>query len=75
MSACRYRLLHVSVEPDPKGTPMRRLIFGALPCEPFGDDTAGAHASGTISHLVTPAYAEKFKIGDDYSVTFRERDS
>lgn len=74
MSACRYRLVHVSIEPNLQGEPMRRLIFSAQPSESFGSTETNPHADGTISQRVTAAYADRFQLGDDFDVMFRERD-
>lgn len=80
MSACRYRLMHIAIEPNVQGVAMRRLIFKALPSEPFGtvmgDDEKTAfdpHAEGAISHRVTVEYAQAFQVGDEFAVIFRER--
>lgn len=77
MSACRYRVVHVAIEPNVRGDEMRRVALKAVPSEPFGMEgdppKPSPHPDGSISMLVTLEFAAKFSIGDEFTVTFIER--
>jgi hypothetical protein len=73
MSAPLYRLVRVELAKDLRGNPMRLLVFEPQKSEPFGKEND--HPQGSISQVVTDEYAKKFTLGDDYSVSFRERES
>jgi len=73
MPACRFHVIRVGVEPDLRGEPMRRVVLRALPSDAFRSDAESAPPpDGEISLLVTPAYAKKFAIGDEFDLAFHE---
>lgn len=78
MSACRFRVASLAVEPDLRSHPMRLVTLTALESEPFTPDSAIKGAApappvGLISMLVSPSYAKRFSVGDEFDVIFRER--
>jgi len=74
MSACRYRVAGVHIEPNVRGVEMRRLELVALHSDPFGDD-ATVPPNGHIAQLVTKEFAKRFQVGDEFDVIFREREA
>lgn len=74
MSACRYRVVGVRIEPNVRGLEMRRVELVALHSDPFGTD-ATVPPNGHISQVVTEEYAQRFQVGDEFDVMFREREA
>lgn len=80
MAACKFRVSHISSEPNLRGQPMRRVKLVAVASEPFQADEAPpegvspAPPNGEISLLVSPSYAKRFALEDEFDVIFRERE-
>ena len=76
----RFVVRSVSVEKDLKGQEMRRVLLTAVAGEPFKSDAeivpAGGHPDpeGTMSILVNRSFAKRFQPGDEFDVSFRERE-
>jgi hypothetical protein len=77
MAACRFVVKQVALEPSLRGAPMRRLVFMALPSDAFAPVDPSAQTTppdGLISLLVNPDYAARFSPGDEFDLSFRERE-
>lgn len=80
MTACRFRVRSVAIEPNVRGQEMRRIHLQAIESAPFapGPDAVvvptPASPDGQISLLVNPTYAERFQPGDEFDLIFRERE-
>ncbi len=80
MSPCRFSVSKIAVEPNIRGDEMRRVVFQALPADPFvpstptADGQEPANPDGSITILVNREFAERFSLGDTFTVSFLERD-
>jgi hypothetical protein len=74
----RFAVTQVSVEPNIRGQAMRRVRLQAIAGEAFEapalpEGQTPAEPDGAISLLVTPAFARRFSLGDEFDVMLRER--
>jgi hypothetical protein len=81
MTACRFRVRSVALEPNVRGQEMRRIHLQAIASDPFNAIAADGQAppipadpDGQISLLVNHEYARRFEPGDEFALTFRERE-
>jgi hypothetical protein len=77
--ACRFVVSKVAIEPNVRGVLMRRVELRAVDGEAFqpthdGDGVESAVPDGAIRLLVNATFAKAFALGDEFTVSFRERE-
>jgi hypothetical protein len=78
MPVCRFSVVKVALEPNVRGQRMRRVELRAVVSDAFvsadrlPDGMSAPDPDGFITLLVNPKFAEKFQLGDEFDVPFRE---
>jgi hypothetical protein len=74
----RFRVAHVSIEPNVRGDEMRRVHLTPLPHEAFAPVASEALTTPApdahVTLLLNPEAAQRFALGDEFDLMLRERE-